>query len=82
MTAMRLITECLDHFIAFGERHLRYLIDQYVIHFNEERPHQGLNNPIPLVAEPPPETVQVEPHEVVCRCRLGGVLKHYQRKAA
>jgi putative transposase len=36
--------ECLDHFVVFGERHLRYLIREYVNHFHEERPHQGLGN--------------------------------------
>ncbi len=36
--------ECLDHFIVFGERHLRYLINEYVDYYHEFRPHQGLGN--------------------------------------
>jgi hypothetical protein len=31
-------TECLDHFVVCGERHLRHLIANYVAH--HERPHQ------------------------------------------
>ena len=49
--------ECLDHFMVFGEEHLKYLIDEYVVHYNEERPHQGLGNRRPTEAEPPPELV-------------------------
>lgn len=26
--------ECLDHFIAFGEKHLDYLVSQYVAHYH------------------------------------------------
>src|SRR5262249_19418948 len=27
-------TECLDHFVIFGERHLRHLLNQFVAHYN------------------------------------------------
>jgi transposase InsO family protein len=43
-------SECLDHFVVFGEKHLRYLIDQYVAHYLTERPHQGKDN-LPLTGE-------------------------------
>jgi putative transposase len=71
-------SECLDHFIVFGEDHLRHLIDEYLTHYLEERPHQGVGNaPLKInPGEPAPEG------EVVCHERLGGVLKHYQRQAA
>ncbi|MCX5703436.1 MAG: integrase core domain-containing protein, partial [Candidatus Omnitrophica bacterium] len=36
--------ECLNNFIVFGERHLRYLISEYVKHYNETRPHSAMNN--------------------------------------
>lgn len=71
-------SECLDHFVVFGEEHLRYLIDEYVAHYLTERAHQGVGN-VPLTinaGDPPTEG------EVVCKERLGGLLKHYERKAA
>lgn len=71
-------SECLDHFIVFGEDHLRLLVDEYLKHYLQERPHQGVANvPLrPYEGEPPTEG------EVVCHERLGGLLKHYQRQAA
>ncbi|MEN1705334.1 MAG: integrase core domain-containing protein [Planctomycetota bacterium] len=70
--------ECLDHFIVFGEKHLRYLVDEYVDYYNTVRPHQGIGNEtIPRL-----KLVTDEPlGEVVCETRLGGLLKHYRRAA-
>jgi len=85
--------ECLDHFVAFGERHLHYLIKQYVAHYLRERPHQGLDNAL-LPVKPRKPNVRSGEHSpragpdpshvprIVCKQRLGGVLKHYERKAA
>ena len=36
--------ECLDKMILFGEKHVRYVVEQYVAHYHLERPHQGLGN--------------------------------------
>ena len=43
----RIKQECLDHFLVLGERHLRHLIREYLIHYHEERPHQGLGGMAP-----------------------------------
>ena len=54
------------------------LVGEYLKHYLEDRPHQGVGN-VPLKiheGEPPMEG------EVVCHERLGGLLKHYQRHAA
>jgi len=70
--------ECLNNFIVLGERHLRYLVSQFVEHYLKERPHQSKDN-APLSGTPPP----LEPHgEIICHERLGGLLKHYTRRAA
>jgi hypothetical protein len=69
--------KCLDHFIAFGEDDLlRYILREYEMHYNEERPHQALGN------EPLKKSEAASEGEVVCSERLGGLLKHYHRKAA
>lgn len=86
--------ECLDYFIVFGEQHMNHLVSEMVAHYHEERPHQAKDND-PLVHTPPadeakkgkrrkkkasPDVVPVT--RIECRERLGGLLKHYFRKAA
>ncbi len=44
--------ECLDHLFVFGERHLHRLIKAYVTYFNLERPHQGLDQGLPIPSTP------------------------------
>jgi len=72
--------ECLNHFIVLGEDHLRHIVREYVDYYNSERPHQSLGN-LPLSSSPnstgPPTT-----GNICCRERLGGLLKHYYRKAS
>jgi putative transposase len=70
--------ECLDHFLVFGEKHFDFLVREYVAHYHEERPHQGLGNRL-LHGQPPPESSD---SSIQCRTRLGGLLKHYHREAA
>jgi len=67
-------SECLDRMLIFGEKHLRYCISQYILHYHEERAHQGLDNQI---IEPPEQGGG----EIVCQERLGGLLKFYRRAA-
>jgi len=70
--------ECLDKIVFFGEKHVRYVVEQYVEHFLTERPHKGLEYRRPVEPEaPPPLDGPVKCHE-----RLGGLLKSYYRKAA
>ena len=34
--------ECLHHFILFGQRHVDYLVDEFVDYYNRERAHSSL----------------------------------------
>ena len=70
-------SESLDRMIIFGERHLRYVVDEFVAHYHEERNHQGLENM--LIEKPPDEPIGVVP--IQTRKRLGGMLKFYHRAA-
>lgn len=74
--------ECLDHFIVLGTRHLDHLLAEYVDYHNRQRPHSSLGFATPIGSPPPIRAGPVEPREVRCQQRLGGVLKHYYRKAA
>ncbi len=68
--------ECLSRVIPLGERHLRWVVAEYVKHYHLERNHQGLGNElIELSGEP-------GIGRVACRQRLGGLLRYYYRKAA
>ena len=70
--------ECLARLILFSERSLRYAIDQYIAHYHDERPHQGIGNR-PIVVR----SVQLPPADSAeCRRRLGGLLCSYERRAA
>ncbi len=67
--------ECLDRVIPLGDAHLRELVREYVAHYHEERPHQGLSSR--LIAA---STDHRGP--LARRQRLGGLLNHYYREAA
>ena len=73
-------TECLDRMIFFGEASLRRSVEQYLIHYHEDRPHQGIGNVVPF----PTEQASNHPRDgpIVCRERLGGMLRLYHRKKA
>jgi putative transposase len=74
-------TECLDHFVIFGERHLRHLLKEFVGHYLTERYHQGLGSQIirPIAS---PSNDNATLGAVRCRSRLGGALNYYCRTAA
>ena len=67
-------TECLDHFVVLGERHLNHIVTHYIDHYNDERPHQSLANSTPRGRSP-------TEGQIVCDKRLGGLLKSYRRAA-
>jgi hypothetical protein len=69
--------QCLGRIVPLGERHLRTAIREFVAHYHEERPHQGLGNA--LIA---PTTKSLGEGPVQCRQRLGGMLRFYYRAAA
>ena len=71
--------EALDHFIIFGKKHLNHLTSEFVSYYHHQRPHQGKDNKLLL---PTDSSLPSTGGEVVCEQRLGGLLKHYYRKAA
>lgn len=40
--------ECLDHLLIYGERHLQWILAEYIRHYNEHRPHQSRGQRPPL----------------------------------
>jgi putative transposase len=80
--AQSLRQECLDNFIILGEKHLRYLVQEYVRYYHSARPHQSLGNLPPGMAQPPDDVGVLGPDDVECHEWLGGLLKHYERRVA
>jgi transposase InsO family protein len=72
-------SEALSPLILFGERSLWYVLSEYVAHYHQERPHQGKGN---VILFPTDCTHKRTEGPVVCRERLGGLLKFYDREAA
>jgi putative transposase len=72
--------EWLDHFLVVGEAHLRHLVRGYVDYYNGVRPHQALDNLPPTGVTGPPST-EASSANILCVERLGGLLKHYYRRA-
>ena len=67
--------ECLDRLVLLGTGHLRRAVDEYVRHYNAERPHQGIGNR-PIAGQPAAGKGDAVTHE-----RLGGLLRHHERAA-
>ena len=68
--------ECLDRLILFGERRLLHVLNEFVVHYHEERNHQGLGNALIAPAHRAVSRVGIR-----CRDRLGGLLRYYYQAA-
>ena len=68
-------SECLDHVLVYGRRHLERVLRTYVGHYLEERPHRGLalTTPSGEATRLPPSGWTVERRDV-----LGGLIHEYR----
>ncbi len=71
-------SECLNHFVIFGERHLRLLLREFIEHYRSERYHQGLGGRI-IEHRAWPNNDNAPSRGIQRRARLGGVLNFYYR---
>ncbi len=80
----RIKHKALNHSLVFGEAHLRYIVGQWTEYYHRWRPHQGLGNvPLDERDRPPPDLMETVPlGKIVRHEMLGGLLKHFERKAA
>ncbi len=69
--------ECLDKVLILNETHLRRVMREYINYYNTARPHQGLNQQIPIAQFPPDTNGTISRRNV-----LGGIIHDYYRKAA
>jgi transposase InsO family protein len=71
-------SECLSKLILFGEASLWHATRLYLVHYHQERPHQGKGNLLLFPSQMPDNSTG----PVRCRERLGGLLRFYYRPAA
>ena len=73
---------CADRLVIVNERHLRRVLDCYVRHYNQHRPHRGLamDAPVPrgnAASSTPAKITRIRRHEV-----LGGLINEYHAARA
>jgi transposase InsO family protein len=64
--------ECTDRLLIINERHARRVLERYVAHYNEHRPHRSLQ-----LDAPQPRPPQVSGGTIVRRQLLGGLINEY-----
>jgi len=70
--------ELTDRMLIFGQRHLRLVLDEYVSHYNQQRPHRGreLRPPSPIQPAVTDPRVPAVRHPI-----LGGLINEYHLAA-
>ncbi|REJ95434.1 MAG: hypothetical protein DWQ29_02010 [Planctomycetota bacterium] len=74
--------EILDYFVIVSERHLNQVCAEGVRWYNTERGHSARDNVPPAWESAPEQVATIKLSDVACTTRLGGLLKHYWRRAA
>jgi putative transposase len=74
--------ELTDRMLIAGRRHLLAVLDEYVAHYNQHRPHRALNlrQPRPAEITPAPIT-DLMTAKIRRRGVLGGLINEYERAA-
>lgn len=69
-----------DRMLFLGRSHLVWVLGEYERHYNEQRPHQGLDDHRP--PDPPPLHARIDPSQVRRVDVIGGVIHEYEPAAA
>lgn len=69
--------ECLDHILIHEDRHLERITKEYIAYFNQERPHQGIEQRIPDQYELPRS--KPTSGRITSKAILGGLHHSYSR---
>ena len=72
--------ECLDHLIIINERHLRAVLREYEVYYNNGRPHRTLDLETPT--GPPARASPLQAGRIVARPVPGGLHHEYKWQAA
>ncbi len=69
--------ECMDHILIHDDKHLRQVVTEYAAYFNQERPHQGIEQQIPDQYELPRS--KPTSGRITSKAILGGLHHSYSR---
>ena len=69
--------EALDNFLLIGRAQIETILEEYVVFYNSQRPHQGIQQQIPK-----PGKLERRCGAVCRSAVLGGLHHHYFRQAA
>jgi putative transposase len=69
--------ECLDKLLILNEAHLLEVMREHVAYYNNARPHQGLEQRIPIAS-----SFRATHGPIRCRDVLSGLIHDYYREAA
>ena len=70
--------ECLDHMIIVNAQHLRRVLQDYLVYYNEARTHHALSKDAPV----PRATSPLHEEKIIAVPQLGGLHHRYERRAA
>jgi transposase InsO family protein len=65
--------DCLDHLLIFNRRHLDTVLTDYLRHYNQARPHRGLD-----LDPPEPTATSHRTTTILRRDTLGGLIHEYE----
>jgi len=68
--------ECLDWMLVVNQRHLETVINEYFLHYNDERPHRSRNLRPPASRS---DRIQIAGGQIERRTRLGCLLSDYRQ---
>ena len=73
--------ECLDRMLVYSPRRLLAVLGEFVVHYNEDRPHQSLDQRPPDAADISPAVVDLACVRVRRRKILNGLISEYSQAA-
>jgi putative transposase len=73
--------ECLDRILIYNTRHLLGVMNEYLTHYNEHRPHQGRGQLPPGRETSPPPVTDLSTVRMRRRKILNGLINEYSQAA-
>jgi len=70
--------KCLFKFILFGQRHLDYIVSEWVSYYNTRRAHMERDH-LPPIREAPEELLKLDRDQIVVLSYVGGLVKSFER---
>jgi putative transposase len=70
--------ELFDRLLIVNEHHLRWVLTEYLLHYNAARPHRSLGQLPPAQAPTRPPEINLAEHRIHRKQVLGGLMHEYQ----